>query len=87
MEPHSRFREQFAIFQGKLEVFRSLKQRNAAISNELYDIFAEVNAIKESSHLLRAWADKRIVELRLSEPLIGAEGTQDQILRKNAETT
>ncbi len=80
-------REQIAIFRNKLEVFKSLVRKNAAISNELHDLFAEANTLTESSQLLRAAADRRIRELKRSGPLISARGRQRQNTQKNAGTT
>ncbi len=80
-------REQIAIFQDKLEVFKSLVRKNATVSNELYDLFAEANTIIESSQHLRAAADRRIRDLERSGPLIPAKGMQRQNTQKNAGTT
>ncbi len=88
MEQHNgNFREQVAIFHEKLDVFRTLLGKNSAIRSELNEMFAEVLTLRESLHLLRAAAEKQIVELRLGEPLMGAKGTQKQNAKKIAETT
>ncbi len=70
------FREQVALLLDKLETFRGIMKRNGEMSNELYNIFAEIEALKRDSQLLQIEVDKRMREWKEGSPLIGTTSRQ-----------
>lgn len=64
------FQARFAVFLEELEHFQRLMKRNGAISNEVHEIFAQVDKTKYESGLLRMYADQVSKQLKDSTPEI-----------------